>query len=93
LLNAQQRANELAEKQLTATNTLISILATDKPVKSVSFTTLQAPEADKVSPKVQAIIQWLETHPDKAELPSRKIADLIGGVSHTLVSQAKQRIQ
>src|SRR5438876_1013411 len=42
--------------------------------------------------KERLIIDWLNANPDKAHLSSRKIAALIGDVSHTLVNQARCRI-
>lgn len=56
----------------------------ESPVNFTDFT------ETKGSPKLDAIKAWLEAHPDQAELSSRQIAELIGGVSHALVTKAKR---
>ena len=82
-----QRLDTLIEQN----KQIIELLASknfDPPVKPVNLQTLQGQNTPKRSKKRDKIRQWLEDNPNAVSLYNyREMADMIGGVSHTLVGQ------
>jgi hypothetical protein len=60
-------------------------------VNGVNLTTEHAPR-QRVSPKLQMALAWLENHPEHLDTPSRQLRDAIG-VSHTTVHKAQQMLK